>query len=68
LTVRVTPSTRAALERIADAQGRRLADVGRDALDEYVRRHAGKASETKSSPGETVKTGKAVRTRVKVAP
>ncbi len=44
LTVRVTPSTRAALEKIAKAQGRRLAEVGRDALDEYIRRHAGKAS------------------------
>lgn len=39
LTIRVAPSTRAALERIAEAQGRRLADVGRDALDEYIRRH-----------------------------
>lgn len=44
LTVRVKPSTRAALEQIAAAQGRRLADVGRDALDEYISRHTGKAS------------------------
>jgi hypothetical protein len=44
LTVRVKPATRAALEQIAAAQGRRLADVGRDALDEYIRRHTGKAS------------------------
>lgn len=41
LTVRVPEPTRAALERIAGAQGRRLADVSRDALDEYVERHAG---------------------------
>lgn len=40
MTVRVTTTTRTALERIAEAQGRRLADVSRDALDEYVRRHA----------------------------
>lgn len=39
--VRVTTHTRTALEAIADAQGRRLADVSRDALDEYVTRHAG---------------------------
>jgi len=38
--VRVTTQTRAALEAIAAAQGRRLADVSRDALDEYVDRHA----------------------------
>jgi hypothetical protein len=39
--VRVTTDTRTALETIAAAQGRRLADVSRDALDEYVARHAG---------------------------
>jgi hypothetical protein len=38
--VRVTTGTRTALEAIAAAQGRRLADVSRDALDEYVARHA----------------------------
>jgi hypothetical protein len=38
--VRVTTRTRAALEAIAAAQGRRLADISRDALDEYVARHA----------------------------
>ena len=38
--VRVTSRTRAALEAIAAAQGRRLADVSRDALDEYIARHA----------------------------
>lgn len=37
--VRVTTDTRTALEAIAAAQGRRLADVSRDALDEYVTRH-----------------------------
>jgi hypothetical protein len=36
---RVTTGTRTALETIAAAQGRRLADVSRDALD-YVARHA----------------------------
>jgi predicted DNA-binding protein len=40
LTVRVPPSTRAALEALAKAQGKRLADVSREALDEYVSRHA----------------------------
>jgi hypothetical protein len=40
MTVRVTRAARAALEEIASAQGRRLADVSRDALDEYIRRHA----------------------------
>jgi hypothetical protein len=65
LTVRVTPSTRAALEQIAAAQGRRLADVGRDALDEYIRRHSGKSSGTKGSPSTT---GKTARQRVKAAP
>lgn len=38
--VRVTTGTRRALEDIATAQGRRLSDVSRDALDEYVERHA----------------------------
>ncbi len=40
IRVRVTTRTRAALEGIAADQGRRLADVSRDALDEYVARHA----------------------------
>ena len=40
LTVRVAPATRAKLQEIAAAQGRRLADVTRDALDEYLARHA----------------------------
>jgi hypothetical protein len=39
--VRVTTGTRRALEAIAVAQGRRLSEVSRDALDEYVERHAG---------------------------
>jgi len=39
--VRVTTETRSALETIANAQGRRLADVSREALNEYVARHAG---------------------------
>lgn len=38
--VRVTSRTRTALEAIAADQGRRLADVSREALDEYVARHA----------------------------
>ncbi len=38
--VRVTMRTRTALEAIAAAQGRRLAEVSREALDEYVARHA----------------------------
>jgi hypothetical protein len=38
--VRVTTRTRSALEAIAAAQGRRLSDVSREALDEYVARHA----------------------------
>ncbi|MGH3848369.1 MAG: hypothetical protein ACRDRT_01450 [Pseudonocardiaceae bacterium] len=41
MTVRVSSDARAALEAIATAQGRRLADVSRDALDDYIRRHAG---------------------------
>jgi hypothetical protein len=40
LTVRVPPETRTALEDLARAQGKRLADVSREALDEYVSRHA----------------------------
>lgn len=40
LTVRVPSQVRAALESIADTQGRRLADVSREALVEYVERHA----------------------------
>jgi hypothetical protein len=40
LTVRVRPETRTALERLARARGKRLADVSREALDEYVSRHA----------------------------
>ena len=40
LTVRVSPTTRAALEAIAAAQGRRLADISREAFEEYIRRHA----------------------------
>jgi len=41
LTVRVPQATRTALEELAKAQGKRLADVSREALDEYVSRHAG---------------------------
>jgi len=47
LTVRVPSDTRAALESIAKTQGRRLADVSREALADYVARHGdevGKAS------------------------
>ena len=40
LTVRVPQPTRDALERLARSQGRRLSDVSREALDEYVSRHA----------------------------
>ena len=40
MTVRVPRSARVALEEIESAQGRRLADVSREALDEYIRRHA----------------------------
>jgi hypothetical protein len=40
LTVRVPRPTREALEKLAKAQGRRLSDVSREALDEYVSRHA----------------------------
>jgi hypothetical protein len=40
LTVRVPPETRTALEELAKAQGKRLADVSRAAPDEYVSRHA----------------------------
>lgn len=39
LTVRVPRRTREALEQIARTQGRRLADVSRDALNEYVAHH-----------------------------
>ncbi|MGH2844050.1 MAG: ribbon-helix-helix protein, CopG family [Solirubrobacteraceae bacterium] len=39
LTVRVRPGVRSALEEIARKQGRRLADISREALDEYVARH-----------------------------
>ncbi|HEX3617993.1 MAG TPA: hypothetical protein VHU61_15735 [Solirubrobacteraceae bacterium] len=39
LTVRVRLGVRSALEEIAHKQGRRLADVSREALDEYVARH-----------------------------
>lgn len=44
LTVRVKPATRAALEKIAATQDRRLADVGREAFDEYISRHSDRAS------------------------
>ena len=37
---RVPPETKTALEELARAQGKRLADVSREALDEYVSRHA----------------------------
>ena len=39
MTVRVAPETRRALEAIAARQGRRLTDVSRDALAEYVTAH-----------------------------
>lgn len=39
--VRVTSTTRLELERIAKEQGRLLSEVSRDALDEYIARHAG---------------------------
>jgi hypothetical protein len=38
MTVRVAPETRRALEVIAAKEGRRLTDVSRDALAEYVAR------------------------------
>lgn len=41
MSVRVSRAARAALEKIASAQDRRLADVSREALDDYIRRHAG---------------------------
>lgn len=41
LRLRVASGTRSALETIAAAQGRRLAEVSRDALEEYVARHTG---------------------------
>jgi len=37
--VRVTKRTRAALEGIAASQGKRLSEVTRDALDDYVAHH-----------------------------
>ena len=40
MTVRVPAATRDALEALAKARGKRLADVSREALDEYVSRHA----------------------------
>jgi len=40
MTARVSRASRAALEEIASAQGRRLADISREALGEYIRRHA----------------------------
>jgi hypothetical protein len=40
LTVRVPKATREALEGLAKSRGKRLADVSREALDEYVSRHA----------------------------
>ena len=40
LTLRVPPPLRAELEAIAQAQGRRLADVSREALEEYAARHS----------------------------
>jgi len=39
MTVRVAPEMRRALEAIAARQGRRLTDVSRDALSEYVAAH-----------------------------
>jgi predicted DNA-binding protein len=39
LTLRVPPRLREKLEEIAAAQGRHLSEVGRDALDEYIRHH-----------------------------
>jgi hypothetical protein len=38
--VRITPDMRGALEQIAAAEGRRLSDVSRTALEEYVSRHS----------------------------
>jgi len=40
LTVRIPQPTRDALERLAKARGKRLADVSREALNEYVAHHA----------------------------
>ena len=40
LTVRVPQPTRDALEKLAKSQGKRLADVSREAPDEYISRHA----------------------------
>lgn len=39
LNIRVPKGTREALEAIAAREGRRLAEVGREALDEYIARH-----------------------------
>ncbi len=44
VTLRIREETRHALEEIASKQGRRLADVGREAFEEYISRHADEAS------------------------
>jgi hypothetical protein len=49
LTVRVPRATRTALERIAASQGRRLADVSRDALAEYAHQHAAESRRRRHS-------------------
>jgi len=41
LTVRLPQGKRATLERLASKQGRRPSEVVREALDEYMARHAG---------------------------
>jgi hypothetical protein len=40
LTVRIPQPTRDALERLAKVRGKRLADVSREALNEYVAHHS----------------------------
>ena len=58
LTIRVPSQLRSSLQGIADREGRRLADVSRDALVEYVKRHA-RADKT------ATKTAAPTRTAVK---
>ena len=56
LTIRIPSQLRSSLQRIADREGRRLAAVSRDALVEYVKRHArvDKSATKTAAPARTV--------------
>jgi hypothetical protein len=55
LSIRVSPRTRSRLESIAKRQNRRLADVTRDALEEYVDHHSHQGAKKRPAPRKSAR-------------